>query len=39
MRRASRDLGSGSERTVEQEDSVSQSVVEKPQNRRSHLGK
>ena len=32
-------FGSGSERTTKQEDSVSQSVVEKPQNQRSHLGK
>ena len=39
MKRASEDLGSRSEKIVEQEDSANQSAVEKPQDRRNHLEK
>ena len=39
MTRLLQENGLGSERAAEKEDSVSQSVVEKPQNRISHLGK
>ena len=39
MRKSRGDLGLRSERIAEQEDSVSQSAMEKPQDRRSHLGK
>ena len=39
MKRASRDLGSKSERVAEKANPFSKSAVEKPQDRGSHMGK
>ena len=39
MKRASRDLGSRSERVAEKANSIGEIVVEKPQDRGSHVGK